>query len=140
MVDNRTRAFRATVIKLGAFATVMILVFVGLVAVFSNYRPGSSSDYSAIFVSASEMKSGSKVKIAGVQVGTVDKVALTRNNDAEVSFSVDEKYRLPKSVRALIRYENLTGDRYLDIEQGGGDPDDTLPSGCLLYTSDAADE
>ena len=132
MVDNRTRAFRAAVIKLGAFATVMILVFVGLVAVFSNYRPGSSSDYSAIFTSASEMKSGSKVKIAGVQVGTVHKVGLTRSNDAEVSFSVDEKYRLPRSVRALIRYENLTGDRYVDIEQGEGDPDDTLPSGATI--------
>ena len=118
VVDNRTRAFRATVIKLGAFATVMVIVFVGLVAVFSNYRPGSSSDYTAVFTSASEMKSGSKVKIAGVQVGTVHKVGLTRDNDAEVSFSVDEKYRLPRSVRALIRYENLTGDRYLDIGKG----------------------
>ena len=132
MVDNRTRAFRATVIKLGAFATVMVLVFVGLVAVFSNYRPGSSSDYTAVFTSASEMKSGSKVKIAGVQVGTVHSVGLTRDNDAEVSFSVDEKYRLPRSVRALIRYENLTGDRYLELKRGEGlqtplEPGGTIP-------------
>lgn len=49
-----------------------------------------------------------------------------------MSFSVDEKYRLPRSVRALIRYENLTGDRYVDIEQGEGDPDDTLPSGATI--------
>ncbi|MGV9825821.1 MULTISPECIES: MCE family protein [unclassified Gordonia (in: high G+C Gram-positive bacteria)] len=131
-MDNRSRAFRATAIKLAAFAVVMILVFVGLVVVFSNYRPGSSDDYTAVFTSASEMKSGSKVKIAGVEVGTVDKVALNRDNDAVVSFSVDEKYRLPASVRALIRYENLTGDRYLELAQGTGDPSDVLSAGATI--------
>lgn len=117
-MDNRARAFRATVIKLGAFAVVMVLVFVGLVVVFSNYRPGSSDDYTAVFTSASAMKTGSKVKIAGVQVGTVDDISLTRSNEAQVRFSVDNDYRLPATVRALIRYENLTGDRYLELQQG----------------------
>lgn len=125
-MDNRARAFRATVIKLGAFAIVMVLVFIGLVVVFSNYRSGSSDDYRALFTSASQIKSGSKVRIAGVEVGSVDNVSLTPDNEALVKFSVDDQYKLPKSVRALIRYENLTGDRYLELQQGPGDPDDTL--------------
>lgn len=125
-MDNRARAFRATVIKLAAFAIVMVLVFVGLVLVFSNYRPGSTNDYQALFTSASQIKSGSKVKIAGVEVGSVDDVSLTRDNEAEVRFSVDDQYKLPRSVRALIRYQNLTGDRYLELQQGPGDPDDQL--------------
>ncbi|MCF3941212.1 MCE family protein [Gordonia tangerina] len=128
-MDNRARAFRATVIKLGAFAIVMVLVFVGLVVVFSNYRSGKSDDYRAVFTSASAMKSGSKVKIAGVEVGQVSGVSLTRDNDAEVEFSVDREYRLPSSVRALIRYENLTGDRYLELEQGSGSAGEYLSPG-----------
>ncbi len=128
-MDNRARAFRATVIKLGAFAIVMVLVFVGLVVVFSNYRSGKSDDYRAVFTSASAMKSGSKVKIAGVEVGQVSGVSLTRDNKAEVEFSVDREYRLPSSVRALIRYENLTGDRYLELEQGSGAAGEYLSPG-----------
>lgn len=134
-MDNRARAFRATLIKLGAFAIVMVLVFIGLVVVFSNFRPGSSDDYRALFTSASQIKPGSKVKIAGVEVGTVDDVSLTPDNEAKVSFSVDDKYTVPTSVRALIRYQNLTGDRYLELQQGPGDPDDRLASGATIPVS-----
>ncbi|MEE3853181.1 MCE family protein [Gordonia sp. LSe1-13] len=128
-MDNRARAFRATLIKLGAFAVVMLLVFVGLVVVFSNYRSGKSDDYRAVFSSASAMQSGSKVKIAGVEVGQVSGISLNRDNEAEVEFSVDREYQLPTSVRALIRYENLTGDRYLELQQGSGDAEDQLSPG-----------
>ncbi|WLP89249.1 MCE family protein [Gordonia sp. NB41Y] len=131
-MDNRARAFRATVIKLGAFAVVMVLVFIGLVVVFSNYRGGGSDGYKAIFTSASQIKSGSKVKIAGVEVGTVKNVSLTRDNQALVGFSVDDKYTLPSSVRALIRYQNLTGDRYLELTQGAADPGETLSAGDTI--------
>ncbi|NED68861.1 mammalian cell entry protein, partial [Streptomyces sp. SID10244] len=48
-MDNRARAFRATLIKLGAFTVVMVLVFVALVVVFSQYRSGKSEQYSALF-------------------------------------------------------------------------------------------
>ncbi|GAC68074.1 MCE family protein [Gordonia soli] len=131
-MDNRARAFRATLIKLAAFTVVMILVFVALVVVFSRYRSGSTNDYTAVFTSASAMKSGSKVKIAGVEVGSVSGVSLNRANEAEVDFDVDEKYPLPKSVRALIRYENLTGDRYLELQQGSGGAGQILDDGARI--------
>lgn len=129
-LDSRARAFRATSLKLGIFAVVMLLVFAGLVIVFSNYRGGKSADYSALFTSASAMQTGSKVKIAGVEVGSVDAIRLTPENTAEVHFSVDDEFALPGSVRALIRYENLTGDRYLELTQGqGGEPGENLARG-----------
>ena len=131
-MDNRARAFRATLIKLGAFTVVMVLVFVALVVVFSRYRSGASNEYSAVFTSASAMQSGSKVKIAGVEVGSVGGVELNRDNDAVITFSVDQQYPLPESVRALIRYENLTGDRYLELQQGTGDTSTFLADGALL--------
>lgn len=131
-MDNRARAFRATLIKLGAFTVVMILVFVALVVVFSRYRSGASNEFSAVFTSASAMKSGSKVKIAGVEVGAVGDVELNRDNEAVITFSVDEQYPLPKSVRALIRYENLTGDRYLELQQGTGDTSTFLGDGAQI--------
>ncbi len=128
-MDSRARAFRATLIKLGIFAITMVLVFVALVVVFSRYRPGSANDYTALFTSASAMKAGSKVKIAGVDVGNVSSVDLNRDNVAEVDFSVDKQFPLPSNVRAMIRYENLTGDRYLELERGTGDVNSTISSG-----------
>lgn len=121
MATLRERHYRVTLIKLSVFAITMLLIFAGLVVVFSQFQSGSTKEYSAIFMSASRMKTGSKVKIAGVEVGTVKSVELTSDNTARVEFSVDEQFRLLTNVRALIRYENLTGDRYLELQQGAGD-------------------
>ena len=128
-MDKRARAFRATVIKLGTFIVVMLLVLVGLVIVFSKYQSGGTDKYSALFTSASAMKSGSSVQIAGVEVGTVSSIDLTEDNLARVRFTVNQNYRLPTSARALIRYENLTGDRYLEIQPGNGDLRTTMAPG-----------
>ena len=126
MATARDREFRSTVVKLGVFGTIMVLVFAGLVIVFGQFRSGSSGDYSAIFTSASRLTSGSKVRIAGVEVGRVQSIEVTRDHRAKIGFSVDDAYELPADVRALIRYENLTGDRYLELEQGTGDNRQTL--------------
>ncbi|MFT3901105.1 MAG: MCE family protein [Gordonia sp. (in: high G+C Gram-positive bacteria)] len=131
-MDNRARQFRATCIKLGAFATAMLLVFVGLVAVFSRFQGTRTNTYDGIFTSASAMRPGAKVKIAGVDVGAVKGVALTDDNKAKVTFSVDRKYPLPKSAEALIRYENLTGDRFMELRRGSGNPGDVLAPGSTL--------
>lgn len=131
-LDKRARAFRATVIKLSVFVVVMVLVMTGLFMVFSRYQSGSTDKYTAIFTSASAMKSGSDVQIAGVDVGVVEKIHLTRDNVAEVKFTVNDDYRLPKSVQALIRYENLTGDRYLELRPGNGAPGEYLDAGAQI--------
>jgi len=72
------------------------------------------------------------VQIAGVEVGSVNKVRLTRENTAEVSFTVNDDFRLPTSVRALVRYQNLTGDRYLELQPGDGDLNEYLAPGTTI--------
>ena len=123
LVKRRKRAFQVTVMKLSVFAVAMLLVMVGLFSVFSNYQGRGTDTYSAVFTSASALKTGSRVQIAGVDVGSVQKVQLTRDNRARVTFTVNQDYRLPESVRVLIRYWNLTGDRYLELHPGMGPRD-----------------
>lgn len=129
---TRARAFRATIIKLGSFVVVMVLVFVALVVVFSKYRSGSTREYTAVFTSASALKSGSSVEIAGVEVGTVSDVSLNRQNQAVLKFTVDDRYRVPRNVKALIRYENLTGDRYLELRREPGEAGQRLADGARI--------
>ncbi|WP_305093860.1 MCE family protein [Prescottella sp. R16] len=132
---------RATTIKFTVFATVMVLIFAGLAVVFSQARFSSTEDYHAEFTDASGLKSGDKVRIAGVPVGSVTGVEVGSANLAHVSFDVDTKYPLLHSTRATVRYENLVGDRYLELLEGTGAPE-TLAAGSTIpqtQTSPALD-
>jgi len=111
---------RATTAKFLAFTTVMVLIFAGLAIVFSQARFSSTDGYRAAFTNASGLKSGEKVRIAGVPVGSVKGVEVGSDNLAYVSFDVDTKYPLLQSTRATVRYENLVGDRYLELLDGEG--------------------
>lgn len=136
-----TRDLRATVVKLTLFTTVMALVLIGLVVVFSEYRSGDTEDYNAAFTDVSGLEPGDKVRIAGVEVGTVGSIELAEGNTAAVEFSVAGDQVVHTSTEAMVRYENLTGDRYLELKRGEGDQSPleiggTLP---LSQTSPALD-
>lgn len=122
---------RATLIKVTVFTVVMLLVAAGLVLVFGKFKFTDANTYHAIFTDASRLKSGQDVRIAGVPVGTVRKVKLAPDNNVEVTFDVDKRYQLYTSTRAAIRYENLVGDRFLEVASGPGDLV-KLPAGSTL--------
>jgi phospholipid/cholesterol/gamma-HCH transport system substrate-binding protein len=112
---------RSMLIKVGIFTVTMLLVAVGLVVVFGELRFGPSDTYHANFIDATRLKAGQKVRIAGVPVGSVKGLKLNPNNTVDVAFSVDKRYTLYSSTRAVIRYENLVGDRFLEITSGPGE-------------------
>ena len=76
----------------------------------------------------SGLKPGDKVRIAGVPVGSVEKVSIDDDNLAEVEFTVDTKYSLFDGTKATVRYENLVGDRYMELLEGAGSVE-PLPDG-----------
>lgn len=113
---------RGPIVPLTAFAVVMVLILAGLIVVFSEYRSGDSTDFNATFTDVSKLEKGDKVRIAGVEVGRVKSVDIAPGNLAEVKFSVDSDQLVYTNTKALVRYENLTGDRYLALthdEPGG---------------------
>jgi len=112
---------RSMVIKVSLFAVAMLLVAAGLVVVFGDFRFGPESTYHATFIDASRLKAGQKVRISGVPVGSVQGLKLNQDNSIDVEFVVDRRYTLYSSTRALIRYENLVGDRFLEIASGPGE-------------------
>ncbi|MFC9834367.1 MCE family protein [Rhodococcus sp. NPDC127530] len=119
---------RATTVKLLIFATVMSVIFAGLALVFSQYRFSSSDGYHATFTDVSGLKPGDKVRIAGVPVGAVEKVSIDDDNLADVDFTVDTKHSLFDGTKATVRYENLVGDRYMELLEGAGSVE-PLPDG-----------
>lgn len=111
---------RATIIKFTAFAVVMALLTLSLFFIFGQYRTGSTTGYSAVFADASRLKAGQSVRVAGLRVGTVSSVSLRPDNKVVVEFDADRKVVLTSGTRAVIRYLNLVGDRYLELVDGPG--------------------
>ncbi|WBP95328.1 MCE family protein [Mycolicibacterium neoaurum] len=125
---------RRTLINVAVFTMAMVLVAAGLIVVFGQFRFASSNQYHATFTEASRLKTGQDVRIAGVPVGSVSAVTLNPDNTVDVAFDVDKRYQLYTSTRAVVRYENLVGDRYMEITSGPGELQ-KLPAGSTLSTA-----
>ncbi|MGV0790294.1 MCE family protein [Mycolicibacterium sp. XJ1819] len=120
-----------TLLNVSIFTIAMLMVAVMLVVVFGEFRFASEKGYHATFMDASRLKAGQDVRIAGVPVGTVNAVKLNSDNTVDVSFDVNSRYQMYTSTRAVVRYENLVGDRYLEITSGPGELR-KLPPGATI--------
>ena len=120
-----------TLLNVGIFTVVMLLVAAGLIVVFGQFRFASGNTFHATFTEASRLKAGQDVRIAGVPVGSVKDVELNPDNTVDVAFDVSDRYQLYTSTRAVVRYQNLVGDRYLEITSGPGELR-KLPAGATL--------
>jgi phospholipid/cholesterol/gamma-HCH transport system substrate-binding protein len=93
-----------------------------------------TNGYSAEFSNASGLRAGQFVRASGVEVGKVKKVDLVdRDKRIRVDFSVDRSLPLYQSTTAQIRYQDLIGNRYLELDRGTGEgADRILPPGGFI--------
>jgi phospholipid/cholesterol/gamma-HCH transport system substrate-binding protein len=133
------RGFVAPLIKLIVFLVVTALATYVLAATISNRSYGSTETYQANFTEVAGLQLGDDVRIAGVRVGAVEGISIARDKHnvsyAHVKFTALKSNPLPKTVTVNVRYRNLVGQRYLDIEQGAGRLDDTLKPGATIPRS-----
>jgi phospholipid/cholesterol/gamma-HCH transport system substrate-binding protein len=123
--------WRATLAKFIVFAVVMIFLTACLFFIFGQYRTGSTNGYSAVFTDVSRLKTGDTVRIAGIRVGTVNGVSLRDDKKVVVTFDADKSIALTGGTRAMVRYLNLVGDRYLELTDGPGSTT-ILPPGSQI--------
>jgi phospholipid/cholesterol/gamma-HCH transport system substrate-binding protein len=130
------RGFVAPLIKLIVFLVITAIMTYILGATIANSSYGSTNSYKAAFSDVTGLQLGDDVRIAGVRVGTVTDISIEQNDKnvgyAEVTFSVQKTDPLPASAVVNLRYRNLVGQRYLDVEQGAGDPNKLLPAGATI--------
>lgn len=117
-------------LKVAAFTVVMLLVLGLLVMTFGKFRFGSAVSYRAEFDSVSRLKPGQDVRVAGIPVGSVTNIAINGDH-VDVEFEIDKEYRIYSSTRAAIRYEDLVGNRYLEISTGSGELRPLAPGGTI---------
>ena len=117
-MSARNTVTTVAAIKLGIFTAVSLVVTTVLAMIMGNFGFGSTTEYQAVFSSASLLTKGDDVRIAGLTVGSVKKVQIHDRNHALVTFSVKDDVPLTKASHADIRFLNLVGDRYMSISQG----------------------
>ena len=104
-------------VRLAVFLAVCALGVFGLYAVFGQLRFGEKThSYQAAFTNVTGLENGDFVRIAGVEVGQVKKVAIQPDTTALVEFTADDSVVLTEGSRAVIRYDDLCppylGGRY----------------------------
>ncbi|OBK14122.1 virulence factor Mce family protein [Mycobacterium asiaticum] len=133
-----------TLVKLSAFALVLLLFSIMIIIVFGQIRFDRTSSYSAEFSNISGLRNGQFVRASGVEIGKVSKVELIDGGHrVKVNFNVDREIPLYQSTTAQIRYLDLIGNRYLELKRGEGDGTNKImaPGGMipLSRTSPALD-
>jgi len=118
--------------RLAVFTVVCLFGTFALFAVFARLRFESAKTYNADFTNVSGLQDGQFVRIAGVEVGKVNKITVQPDTTVVVQFSADNSVVLTQGSRAVIRYDDLIGGRYLALEEGAGGttklkPGDTIP-------------
>jgi len=99
--------------RLAIFVTACLLAMFAMFAIFAQLRFQNERTFSAEFTNVSSLKVDDFVRIAGVEVGKVKEIHLKPDTTAVVKFSADDTVVLTEGTRAVIRYADLIGGRYL---------------------------
>jgi phospholipid/cholesterol/gamma-HCH transport system substrate-binding protein len=127
--------------RLAVFLVVCLLGMFALFAVFGQLRFEKAQMYRAHFANVTGLEGGNFVRIGGVEVGKVQKLSVNDDGTVTVDFTADDTVVLTEGSRAVIRYDDLIGGRYLSLVEGAGstkklNPGDTIP---LARTEPALD-
>ncbi|MFF0611024.1 MlaD family protein [Nocardia tengchongensis] len=102
--------------RLALFAGVIGVVLMLVLTAIQRPVSGKTETHDAIFTDANGLKVGDDVRMYGVQVGKVKQVSL-EGAKARVQVSIKTDSPVYDNSKLAIRYQNLTGQRYIDLQQ-----------------------
>ena len=124
--------------KLGFFvaitvcAAVLIIETLGSADLFSRGK-----HVSALFDTVQDLKVGDRVKMAGVEIGRVEKIALA-DNKVSVTLKLKLDANVKTDSKAVIKFTGLMGQNFVNVSFGApGSP--TADEGAVLQTDEQPD-
>lgn len=109
---------RAVLWRLAISVVAAAVVLIAVHNVITNPVAAGTRTYTADFTDASGLQVNGDVRVRGVRVGKVESIDLVRRNDqnvAAVKFSLDKRYGVVSVTRLAIKFQALTGVRYMDV-------------------------
>ncbi|WP_067574706.1 MlaD family protein [Nocardia acidivorans] len=107
---------KGAALRLGLFTTVIVVVLMLVIAAIERPVSGDTETHDALFTDANGLKVGDDVRMYGVQVGKIKHIEL-EGTKARVQLSVKTDAPIYDNSKLAIRYQNLTGQRYIDLQQ-----------------------
>lgn len=116
------KAMKTTILKIVVFAAIMITMLVLVMQALTRPPGGDLETYHAKFKDVSGLKVGDDVRMLGVQVGKVTDIEVEQSSDhrmsnAAVSFTLQNDRKVRTDDVLAIRYQNLTGSRFLEVQK-----------------------
>ena len=126
-----------------AFLGLLVLVVSGLflfyiyVTIDTKLFKNDKFELHARFDNIDGIVTGSKVKLSGVNIGSVKSISLEPENFyAFITMNFDKEYNFPDDTEASVQLEGLLGGSYISILPGGSDVI-LLKNQEILYTQGA---
>lgn len=112
-LKTETKVGLFVLIAMGTFA--YMATYLGTLKLFSNQY----NYYYIYFDDLSGLEKKADIKISGVKVGLIDDIKLIENGSkAKITAAVNNDYVIYGDASALIKQENLMGNKYLEIIPG----------------------
>lgn len=140
-MSAKQTAFRT--IAVGIFVLIGLLCTGYLAIKLGRMELFSSKGFmvSARFDSASGLRPGADVEMAGVPIGRVTTIRIDpdpMHTQAVVEMRLNENYHLSDDSMASIKTSGLIGDKYISISRGGS-PDEIKAGGSIADTESPMD-
>ncbi|WP_068270103.1 MlaD family protein [Aldersonia kunmingensis] len=110
-----------TLAKLAVAVTISVLLFILVIAAMRSPVTGDTRSYTAEFADVSGLGSNGDIRTHGVRIGKVESIDLVRSDTgtiAKVRFTLERPYELTEDTVLSVKYQNLTGVRYVDADFG----------------------
>lgn len=104
--------------RLAVTGVVATLFFILLQNAITRPVAPTARSYTAEFTDVSGLYTGADVRVRGVPAGKVRSVELERRRGqtvARVGFTLEDRFGLVADSRLAIKYQTLTGTRYVDV-------------------------
>ena len=134
MTTSRQAAIRLALVFVAVLAIIALIVQ-------AIQRPvdGTTTRYQAVFGDVFGLRENADVRLRGVQVGKITGISLSEDYRAVVDLTLQDDYRLRDSDRLLVKMQNLTGQRYLELELGDAGGTELDPAEPVTNTVDSFD-
>ncbi len=118
----------------GFIALMMLALKVGN---FGTYSPKDVYVVKAHFDNIGGLKEQAPVRSSGVVVGRVTDIRFdSKKFDAEVTMTMDGKFKFPTDTTASVLTSGILGENYVGLEAGGAD--DNLKQGDVIKLTQSA--
>lgn len=105
--------------KVGSLIFVAVLVIIAMYWFLRGFGLGSATyKVYSVFADARKLDKGADVRMAGVKIGYVHEIALTKSSRARVDITLWNNICVPADSRARITTGGFIGDNYVDVVPG----------------------